>query len=163
MLKRAALCAALSVSLLSDTLLAGNAHEQHTHGHQGHGHASAQDIGGPGKAVEATRTITVQAVDTAFREKRIAVKPGETIRFVIENRGAIPHEFTIASPGEHIAHRTMMREMPDMAHSAPNAVTVPAGETRSLVWTFGAVEDLEYACDIPGHAEQGMTGRFVVN
>jgi uncharacterized cupredoxin-like copper-binding protein len=34
------------------------------------------------------------------------------------------------------------------------------GETKELIWKFGRAGNLEFACDIPGHAEQGMAGTF---
>ena len=32
------------------------------------------------------------------------------------------------------------------------------GETATLVWTFARRRDLQFACDIPGHYEDGMHG-----
>ena len=44
----------------------------------------------------------------------------------------------------------------------PNAITVDPGQTKELIWKFGKDKDVEFACDIPGHAEQGMAGKFRV-
>jgi uncharacterized cupredoxin-like copper-binding protein len=41
-------------------------------------------------------------------------------------------------------------------------VTVDPGRSRELIWRFGTDTDLEFACNIPGHAERGMTGKFRV-
>ncbi len=41
------------------------------------------------------------------------------------------------------------------------AVTIAPGETAELVWTApGNVERLEYACNLPGHYESGMSGNI---
>lgn len=47
-----------------------------------------------------------------------------------------------------------------MAHDDPNAVFVPPGATRELIWRFDRTQDLEFACNVPGHYEAGMTGAF---
>ena len=43
-----------------------------------------------------------------------------------------------------------------MQHSS--GVMVAPGRTESFVWTFARTPDLEFACDIPGHYEDGMRG-----
>ena len=45
-------------------------------------------------------------------------------------------------------------------HNDPNAVYLKPGETKELVWKFENVVELEYACNVPGHYESGMKGRF---
>ncbi|HEX7124296.1 MAG TPA: hypothetical protein VF406_00785 [Thermodesulfobacteriota bacterium] len=32
------------------------------------------------------------------------------------------------------------------------------GETKELLWRFAEREDIEFACNLPGHAEAGMRG-----
>jgi uncharacterized cupredoxin-like copper-binding protein len=130
-------------------------------GHHPHGpHDHSKTDGAPGKAAEVGRTVRVEARDTAFDVKQIQVRAGETVRFVIVNRGKLPHEFAIASAVEGEEHRAMMRANPEMRHDEPNRVSLRPGETRELVWKFGRSADVEFSCDIPGHAEQGMKGTF---
>lgn len=134
------------------------------------GHASTQggrDEGGsgtdgaPGNPAAPDRVVRVEALDTTFNVKQIQVRAGETIKFVIVNRSSIPHEFVIASHEEHLEHRKMMQQMAGMKMpDEPNAISVDPGQTRELLWKFGKDKDVEFACDIPGHAEQGMTGIF---
>ena len=45
-------------------------------------------------------------------------------------------------------------------HQVHNAVMVAPGETTELVWTFGEGESLEFGCNVPGHFEAGMRGKF---
>ena len=56
----------------------------------------------------------------------------------------------------------MMRQMPNMKHDEPNVVTVEPGETKELIWRFGKDADVEFACNIKNHAEEGMRGAFRV-
>lgn len=135
----------------------------HTHGPHGDTVREGTDTdGGPGKASDVKRVVQVEARNPAFNVKQIQVRAGETIKFVVTNKSTIAHEFAIASSKEHEGHRAMMRDMPDMVHEEPNVVTIKPGETKELIWKFGNDTDLEFACNIPGHAEQGMIGKFRV-
>ncbi len=119
--------------------------------------------GSPGSPAEVNRIVRIEALDRRFNVKQIEVQSGETIKFLITSKSSIPHEFVIASHGEHLEHRKMMQQMPDMKmDEEPNAVTIEPGETKELIWRFGKDQDVEFACDIPGHAEQGMAGKFRV-
>lgn len=132
----------------------------------GHAHGSpkAAAMGGPGKAADVKRVVRIEARDRDYNLRQIQVRPGETVRFVITNKSSIRHEFGIARRDEHVAHRAMMAKLPDMVHDDDEVVTVEPGETKEIVWRFGtdrnALKDLEFACNIPGHAEQGMQGTF---
>jgi uncharacterized cupredoxin-like copper-binding protein len=150
----AAICAA-SAQAASDV-------PEHAHGHDGGAaHGVTDTAGGPGNASDVTRTVRIDAGDTTFNVKQIQVKAGETIKFVITSKSSIPHEFVIASHGEHLEHRKMMQEMAGMEmEDEPNAVTIDPGQSKELIWKFGKDQDVEFACDIPGHAEQGMAGKF---
>lgn len=46
-----------------------------------------------------------------------------------------------------------------VGHTEPNAVLVHRGGIRELIWTFSRVENLEFACNMPGHI--AMRGRFI--
>ncbi len=119
--------------------------------------------GTPGAASEVWRTVQIEARDMSFTPTVVPVLPGETVRLVISNRGSMRHEFVIASKAEHLEHRAMMRQKPDMdMANEPNAVTVDPGQSKELIWKFGKDPNVEFSCDIPGHAEAGMTGVFRV-
>jgi uncharacterized cupredoxin-like copper-binding protein len=140
---------------------AGPGDAAHTNGHDGGAaHDDAAD-GHPAKASDVTRTVRINAGDTTFDVKQLPVRAGETIKFVITSKSSIPHEFVIASHDEHLEHRKMMQEMAGMKmDDEPNGVTIDPGQTKELIWKFGNDQDVEFACDIPGHAEQGMAGKF---
>lgn len=146
---------------LAHPAIAGSAQVAQTQGHEPHG-GSGTD-GAPANPAQANRVVRVDALDTTFSVKQIQVRAGETIKFVITNKSSIPHEFVIASHAEHLEHRKMMQQMSGMTmNDEPNGVTVQPGQTKELVWKFGKDKDVEFACDIPGHAEQGMVGTFQV-
>ena len=117
--------------------------------------------GAAGEASAVWRTLHIEARDMSFTPTVVPVLLGETVRLVISNRGTMRHEFVIESKAEHLEHRAMMRQKPDMdMANEPNAVTVDPGQSKELIWRFGKNPNVEFSCDIPGHAEAGMTGFF---
>ena len=128
-----------------------------------HEHTSASVDGHLGTADATTRTIAITASEMAFNRAQVDYRAGETIRFRVTNTGELAHEFVIATSVEHVEHRAEMAAMTDMGgmnEDAPNAIMLQPGETKDLVWQFGDAMDMEFACDIPGHAESGMIGAF---
>jgi uncharacterized cupredoxin-like copper-binding protein len=138
-------------------------------------HGPAPSGGRPGDPAKVSRTIEVIAIENAFSLKVLEVRDGETVRFVVRNDGRDPHELTIGTVAEHAEHRKLMKamleemkkgghaghSMSEMAHEG--GVWVDPGKTASFVWTFARTDNLEFACNIPGHYEDGMMGpiRFV--
>ncbi|UCH73874.1 MAG: copper-binding protein [Rhodospirillales bacterium] len=126
-------------------------------------------FGAPGKARDVSRTIAVKAGDMNFQIESLRIRDGETIRFVVSNVDEIDHDFTIGPPALQARHRAEMMEMmqsgQDMAklHDDANAVYLKPGETKELIWSFRNVARLEFACNVPGHYEAGMRGRFHVD
>lgn len=146
-----------SVLLALAIILPASAHEP--------GHAMGG--GKPGDAAKATRTVEIVATDNAFSLKSLQVRDGETVRFVIRNDGFETHEFLIGTAHEHAEHLEMMKAMIEQqkktGHAMPmdhhdSGVTVLPGETATFVWTFARAANLQFACDIPGHYQDGMYG-----
>jgi uncharacterized cupredoxin-like copper-binding protein len=128
--------------------------------------ADHYSAGVPGNAKKPARTVTVVMSDTdgamKFSPDRLDIKKGEQVRFVIENKGALKHEFTLASVKDNDAHAEMMKKFPDMEHDDPNAKSVDPGKTAEIVWRFTKKGTFEFACLIPGHREAGMHGSVTV-
>ncbi len=87
---------ALTLSVSTGAMAAGN--------HSG-GHGQDANIGKPGKPSEVGRTITVTMTDNRYSPENIEVKKGETIRFVLKNKGEFVHEFIIGTAKMHKAHQ----------------------------------------------------------
>ena len=123
----------------------------------------ASPTGEPGKAGAVTREIAVtMAEKMRFLPSSIAVRRGETVRFVVKNDDIEPHEFMlgeIAALQQHAAH---MRLHPTMQHDEPNAITLLPGQSGALVWRFTHAGIVDFACLIPGHFEAGMKGDIEV-
>lgn len=49
-----------------------------------------------------------------------------------------------------------------MKHDHPNSVLVEPGKTAELTWTFSQATGLEFACNVPGHYQAGMSGTLEI-
>ena len=144
------------------------------------------DFGEPAPAAKATRSVEVLMGDMTFTPKSIEIKAGETVRFVLVNKGQLLHEFNLGDAAMHARHQqemlqmqqngmltpTGMKEMDHgamagmghaMQHDDPNSVLVEPGKTAELTWTFSKATSLEFACNIPGHYQAGMVGKLTVS
>lgn len=168
---------AIAAALCTPTVWAAGGHEG------GHG---STDIGKPGEASAASRTVEVAMYDNYYEPEEISVQEGETVRFVVRNEGVLVHEFNIGTADTHAAHQEEMQMMvehgvlePDnireakmdmdmgngqtMEHDDPNSVLLEPGDSAEVVWTFTQASDLEFACNVPGHYASGMVGPIQID
>ena len=129
-------------------------------------------FGQPAPAAKATRTVEVTLGDMYFEPRTLEVKAGETVRFVVINKGQVAHEFNLGDAAMHAAHQKEMLAMAQMDHSKmghgdmnhgmqhddPNTVLVQPGQRGELTWTFSNSAPIEFACNVPGHYQAGMVG-----
>ncbi|TPG96201.1 copper-binding protein [Pseudomonas caspiana] len=153
--------------------------------------AHTYDFGQPAPAAKATRSVEVVMGDMSFTPKAIDIKAGETVRFVLVNKGQLLHEFNLGDAAMHARHQQEMMKMQqsgmltptgmkDMDHGAmagmehssqgqgmkhddPNSVLIEPGKTAELTWTFTKATNLEFACNIPSHYQAGMVGKLTVS
>lgn len=145
------------------------------------GHAT--NAGKAGKASEVARVIGITMTDNSFAPERIMVAKGETIRFVVTNNGEFLHEFNVGTAAMHAQHQKEMAVMFErgileadkvrhdkmkmaggnmMSHDDPNSLLLEPGKTGEIIWTFGSEPKLEFACNLPGHYQSGMMGKFSI-
>lgn len=137
----------------------GHGEMQGHHGAATAGHGSEQSLAGSvGKESEVSRIIEVTADDSMrFFHEPINVKKGETIKFVVTNKGSMVHEFAIGTKGELKKHGQMMMSNPTMKHGAGgNAITIEPSQSMSIIWKFEQAGQVEAACNVPGHYQAGM-------
>lgn len=139
----------------------------------------ANKIGEPGTAAEVDRTISIDMTDSEFDPSTVNVSAGDTIRFIVKNSGELVHEFNIGTAQMHAGHREEMMTMMDkgvleadrinhhmmgqagmMKHDDPNALLLEPGKSGEIIWTFVDNDSLEFGCNVPGHYESGMVGKF---
>lgn len=149
------------------TLLVLGAAAAHAHGDK-HAPAAAyqaeqKDWGIMGDKRAVTRTITIAMTDNMrFTPDKLTLREGETVRFVVSNKGRMLHEMVIGTTGELKAHAALMAKYPDMQHDEPYMVHVAPGKTGEIVWHFNRAGEFDFACLIAGHYEAGMRGSITV-
>ena len=130
------------------------------HDEGGHAHDNASySVGEPADMLEVDRTVAVlmsDAMTYTFDPGLDSIKENQVIKFVVQNKGKIDHEFSIGNQEDQIAHASMMAKMPNMTHDDPNTITVKPGSTKTLVWRFKGEDVVVFACNIPGHYQAGM-------
>ena len=144
---------------LSSAAFAGGTHAG------GHGHGSDETaIGKPGVASKASRTVTIEMTDNMrYTPADIQVKQGETVRFIVKNKGQVKHELSLGTQQELLEHLEQMRKFPDMEHDEPSKVTLAPGKQGEIVWQFTKAGAVNFACLMPGHYEAGMKGQVKVS
>ncbi|WP_440679085.1 cupredoxin domain-containing protein [Candidatus Pelagibacter sp. HIMB1517] len=148
--------------------------------------AAMKMVGMKGKASDVTKTIKVNMYDNYYEPKTINVKKGETVRFIVENKGVLVHEFNIATMKMHKKHGPEMLDMmkneillPNkinkekmkqmakmnhkMAHSHSNSVLLEPKQKAELIWKFTSNAELFGGCNVPGHLEAGMISKININ
>ena len=124
-------------------------------------------VGEPGTADKVSRTVTIRMTESddgkmLFEPARLDVRKGETVRFKVENRGELEHEFVLDDHDRMMEHKEAMMKMPEMEHDDPNAVRLDPGMKGEVIWTFANAGSFEFGCLIPGHYESGMKGDVTV-
>lgn len=121
------------------------------------------DFGREGDPRRVSRTIKVDMADSMrFTPANLAVKRGETVKFVIHNDGKLLHEMVLGTVEALKEHAELMKRFPNMEHSDPNMAHVKPGAAGEIVWQFTKVGDFQFACLQPGHYEAGMVGKVAV-
>ncbi|MEY2432543.1 MAG: hypothetical protein QOC92_2268 [Acidimicrobiaceae bacterium] len=87
--------------------------------------------------------IQVLMNEYTFKLSQTSVAAGTTVFFTVVNQGVIDHNFGF----------------PSLGVTTPN---VPAGGTSTLTVTFKTAGSIYYVCNLPQHAEAGMSGFFTV-
>jgi len=155
--------------IIAALLLAGTTTLSLAHGDDPKTHKAAAAIkeqkewGIAGDARSVTRTVTLTMDDNMrFTPDKLDFKQGETVRFVIRNKGKLLHELVIGTKKELDEHAALMVKFPAMQHDEPYMAHVGAGKRGGLIWTFNRAGEFDFACLIAGHYQAGMIGKISV-
>jgi len=125
------------------------------------GNSSKAATAQPGDAAKAVRTIDLKATDDLkFDPATVSVKRGETVAFQVSNPTKVEHEFEVGDTAFQQRHDDEMKAMGPGMNMADDAtgVSLKAGETKTIAFTFPTAGTLVYGCHEPGHYPAGMKG-----
>jgi uncharacterized cupredoxin-like copper-binding protein len=143
------------------------------------------NVGKVGEAKDVQKVIRVQMYDNYFKPAAYKIKAGQTVKFIVENKGKFVHEFNIGTETQHLKHQPEMAEMtvmeilypeyinkdqmmkmakinPAMSHSHGNSLLLEPGEKGELIWRFSDNQEILVACNVPGHYEDGMVNEVTI-
>lgn len=120
--------------------------------------AGMSAVGMPATGAKPDKVVhVILSDDMRIRfKKEVKIEPNDVVQFVVMNTGKLDHEFSIGSAQEQLKHREMMKTMGSHDHDSGSTVTVKPGKAKQLLWHFHGDNQVEFACNIPGHAEAGM-------
>lgn len=120
-------------------------------------------FGVEGDPKKASRTIVVSMDDSMhYSQPLIRVAQGDTVSFVLSNKGKLLHEFVIGTENQLQEHAELMRKNPGMEHEEPYMAHVKPGAKGSMTWKFTNAGTFQFGCLVAGHFEAGMKGAIVV-
>jgi uncharacterized cupredoxin-like copper-binding protein len=112
------------------------------------------------------RVVELSMEGMHFVPDRIEVRAGELVAFVVTNPNDIPHELSMGTEADQVAHHAM-----HMAAAASAQAQVPHGgygiflspyETGVVSYRFDTPGKVLLGCHLPGHWEAGMVATVVV-
>lgn len=135
-------------------------------------------FGQPGEPKKVTRTIQVDMHDNMrfistgpgvrraggrdSYSDEIRVNVGDTVRFIVLNKGKAMHEMVIGTMAELKQHAELMRKYPNMEHDEPYMAHAAPADKAEIVWQFTKPGVFDFACLIAGHYDAGMMGKVTV-
>jgi uncharacterized cupredoxin-like copper-binding protein len=161
----------MKLHTLTLALLLASTSSAFAHGDEGHAKprkfdpakVEATDFGQEGDPKKVVRTVKIDMADNMrFTPADLTVKRGQTVRFVVHNRGQVLHEMVLGTKEAIAAHAELMKKFPGMEHADPSMVHVKPGKRGEIVWQFTKAGEFQFACLLPGHFEAGMVGKVTV-
>lgn len=153
--------AAMLALTMSSAFAHGN--DEHKKAHNAEVKKEQQPWGIAGDSREVKRTIRIAMTDDMrFTPSTIQVQEGETVRFIVQNKGKVMHEMVIGTKSALDEHAALMQKFPNMEHDEAHMAHVATGKQGELVWKFNRAGEFDFACLIPGHYQAGMVGKINV-
>lgn len=157
----------LTLTSLLLASLGAQAHGDETHPMKTHRYDASKveerAFGREGDPKKVSRTVKLDMSDAMrFTPSDIVIQRGETVKFVVSNKGRQLHEMVLGTPQELKEHAELMKKFPTMEHADANMAHVQPGARGEIVWQFTKAGEYQFACLIPGHFEAGMVGKVVV-
>lgn len=113
---------------------------------------------------DVDETVTIEMQDIEFAPVTVTIHAGELVELVLDNTGAIPHDFTIATiDADHAYHDGAAVDGHDV-HGDEFAMhhALEGGDASEMRLRVHEPGEYEFWCTVPGHREAGMVGTLIV-
>lgn len=113
---------------------------------------------------EAIETLTVEMQDVLFVPETLTIQAGDVVALMLENTGAIPHDFTIDRIDADHAYGEMVAVDGHNDHGDEYAMhhALDGGHGSEMRLRVHEPGEYEFWCTVPGHREAGMVGTLIV-
>ncbi len=129
-------------------------------------HTPGSDDGHSAAEAHTVREITIEAGDLYFSPAEIEVVAGQPVRLILNNTGALEHDWSIDHIAVTAVHEDSVHSDDHVHHMAGHDpdlhIAAMAGEQGVLEFTPTEPGTYEITCTVAGHKEAGMVGRLVV-
>ena len=111
------------------------------------------------------KVINVAMQEFWFQPSEIALKVGQPVKLILQNKGTVVHDFSSndaevsVQSSVHGAEHDMSGMNNDMLKMH---MAVDLGQTETLEFTPNKPGTHTFFCTVAGHIEAGMTGKLVV-
>ncbi|WP_095143142.1 plastocyanin/azurin family copper-binding protein [Pseudomonas sp. Irchel s3b6] len=106
--------------------------------------AQTYGFGTPAPAAKATRTVEIVMGDMSFNPKALQIKAGETVRFVLINKGQLLHEFNLGDVTMHAQHQAEMLKMQQSGMLTPTAMKTTAAPMDHAAMGHGSMAGMDH-------------------
>lgn len=155
--------AGLTLSLAA-SLASAHGDTQHAKAKFNPAEAEQKEFGIAGDPAKTHKTIRLAlSDDMRFTPDKLHVRQGDTVKFVVTNKGKVLHEMVLGTTNDLQEHAELMKKFPGMEHDEPYMAHVKPGASEEIVWTFNRPGEFDFACLIAGHFEAGMVGKITVS
>ncbi|WP_347905136.1 cupredoxin family protein [Pseudomonas purpurea] len=110
--------------------------------------AQTYAFGQPAPAAKATRTVEIVMGDMSFTPKALEIKAGETVRFVLINKGQLLHEFNLGDAKMHAEHQQEMLKMQESGMLTPTGMRTAAAPMDHAAMGHGSMAGMDHGASM---------------
>jgi len=134
------------------------------------GMASGMALGGllsltPVALADDAQQITLNAKDLSFTPTAVQLMVGQPVQLTVINGGMLDHDIKSDMPVGQLTYLQAdndQQEQQDNAAQGVLDVDFNKGDTAQVSFVPTTAGTYSFECDVPGHADAGMKGSFVV-
>ena len=120
---------------------------------------------GGSTAAASAQAITIKGTEFALTPNTVTLTVGRPVHLTLINGGTVDHDIKSALPIAGLTYQNADNPADEQADNSANGVLdvdYNVGTTAQVTFTPTQAGSFPFGCDVPGHAQLGMTGTFIV-
>ncbi len=116
-------------------------------------------------AAPDAQAITLTGSEFMIMPSTITLTVGQPVQLTLVNGGAVDHDLKSEMPIADLTYQNADNPADEQADNSANGVLdvdYNVGTTAQVTFTPTQEGTFPFQCDVPGHAQLGMTGTFIV-